>query len=144
MSLTNFLGKKLVSCAPNTSVKQVAKLMKDEDVGCVVVLQDGKLSGIVTDRDLAVRCLADSFDGNSPVQKVMTKPVLTASVDDGIHDVVEKMKKNEIRRIPVVDKSGKTIGVLSFGDVFGLLSQEFSDLSQTASPSSPKLYKKAA
>ena len=145
MSLRNLLNRKLVSCAPDTTVRRAAKLMEKEDVGAILVLFGGKPIGILTDRDIVVQCVSQGLDCEErPVSDIMSETVNTVNIDSGIYDVIRLMKKNKVRRTPVIDENGKAVGFLSFGDIFQLLSQEIADLSECAVPEDPKIIQRAA
>ena len=135
MPLRNYIKGNLITCAPETTISEVARLMKSSDVGAVVVTEDGFPSGIVTDRDLALRCAADHFEcANEHVRDFMTQSVETVTLDQGIQDVTRIMKSEEIRRVVVVDETGRALGLLSFGDMVSLLTRELVDLSATTEP----------
>lgn len=139
MPLKNFLDRDLVACAPETSAETVAQMMRDKGVGAVLVITAGKPVGIVTDRDLTIRCLAEKKNAAMTlVETLMSRPVESVTLDEGIYNVVDKMKKSEVRRIPVVDKSGKAVALLSFDDVFGLLADEVSKLKDAIRTERPK------
>lgn len=130
MPLRELIKKNLVACSPDAAVRDVAVLMRDQNVGCVVVVEDGFPVGIVTDRDLVVRCLSLQARDcvQSRVRDIMTPSVETVSLRDGIQDAVRAMKGEEIRRVVVVDDAGRAVGLLSFDDMLGLLAQELNDL----------------
>lgn len=139
MPLKNFLDRDLVACAPETSAETVAQMMRDKDVGAVLVTSHGKPVGIITDRDLTLRCLAEKRNAaNTLAESIMSRPVEFVSLEDGIYNVVDKMKKSEVRRIPIVDKAGKAVALLSFDDVFGLLADEVSSLKDAIRTARPK------
>ncbi|MBI3336113.1 CBS domain-containing protein [Candidatus Peregrinibacteria bacterium] len=145
MSLHNILERKVISCTPETPIKEVAELMDKENVGAILVLQKGKPQGIITDRDIVIRCVVKGLDcTGTAVKEMMTENVETVNVDDGIYDVVQVMKKNKIRRVPVIDSSGKAVGLLSFSDVYQLLAKEIGDLSVPVAPEEPKIVEQAA
>ena len=145
MALNSLVQKRVIACNPTESVKEVARIMEQENVGSVLILQGGKPLGIVTDRDLVLRCMVNGLDcSKTPISTVMTKNVECVGSDDGIHDVVELMKRKEIRRIPVKDSTGKIVGLVSSGDVLGLLSQEFLDLRRATASEKSKLIGRAA
>ncbi|MEW6055224.1 MAG: CBS domain-containing protein [Bdellovibrionota bacterium] len=129
MPLRDIIKEKVHACSKETSVLDVADLMKKKDIGAVLVVEDGRPIGIVTDRDIAVRCIADRVDFSIPVHRIMTATPVVIDENKGLQDVIVLMKKHQVRRIPVVDPSGQAIGLISFGDVFGLIAKEMSDLS---------------
>ena len=94
MSLRNIIEPKLISCSPDESIQDVAKRMGSEDVGAVLVLEDKKPIGIITDRDIVLRCVVGAKDcTNSTAESVMSRTVVTVDADDGIYDVIQAMKK---------------------------------------------------
>jgi CBS domain-containing protein len=94
-----------------------AKIMKNRNVGDVLVCaEDGRLSGIVTDRDLALRCLADRRDGDTPLRELCSGSLSTLAPDASIDDAVTLMTANAVRRAPVVD-NGELVGIVSLGDL---------------------------
>lgn len=135
MSLKYLLTQKLVSCSPETSVTECARIMREKDVGAILITDDGTPKGVITDRDIVLRCLADQADcAKVKVKEVMSKVVETISYDEGLFNVCEKMKKAHIRRLPVIDNNRKAIGLLSLDDVFQLLGQEVSNLADAVKP----------
>ena len=121
------LGQSLVSVSPETKVDAVSKLMADRDVGCVLVV-DAKnvIHGIVTDRDIVLRCVARNINVHEcPVSQVATPAPKTVREDAGVFDVIRTMEKAGVRRIPVVDAKNHPIGIFSFGDLLAILGKEF-------------------
>lgn len=105
-------------CAPSTTLMDAAKLMADQDCGEIPVLDDGeRLVGVVTDRDIACRGVAQGMAPTTAVQEVMTSPVVTASPDMSLDECCQKLEDNQIRRMPVVDESGACCGMVSQADI---------------------------
>jgi CBS domain-containing protein len=130
--LKDVINRRLVSIEPDAKVTDAARLMSERDVGSVIVLTNGKPRGIITDRDIVVRCLAENIDvEDCTVEQVMTESIETVTETEGLFDCIRKMRKAQVRRIPVVDQSGLAIGVVSFGDILALLSKEFSEITST-------------
>lgn len=145
MPLNDLIDSNLVTCSPETSVRQAAILMKDRNVGAVLVTEDGFPSGIVTDRDLVVRCVCEGMECDElPVRDVMTHSVETVNLSAGIKDVIQSMKSEEIRRVVVVDAQGRAVGLLSFGDMVNLLARELNDLTTATSDAKADDLAKAA
>jgi len=145
MSLRNILNRKVVSCRPDSSVREVAELMDEENIGSVLVVEGEKPVGIITDRDIVVRCIVKGLDcSGTQAKDLMSGKLETVSADCGLYDVLQTMRKREIRRVPVVESDGKAIGLLSFGDVYQLLAKEISDLSGPMAPEEPKIEEQAA
>jgi signal-transduction protein with cAMP-binding, CBS, and nucleotidyltransferase domain len=131
---------KLVTVEPDARVTEVARKMTDEDIGAVMVVdeEDGKPRGILTDRDIVVRCIAKNIDVNDcTVEQILTESVELVKESDGVFDCIHKMKNARVRRMPVVDDQGKAVGIISFGDLIGMLSMEFSELAEAATPAAP-------
>jgi CBS domain-containing protein len=98
-------------------ILEAARIMRDSDIGDVVVLQGGEVGGIVTDRDIVVRGVAEGRDGESTsVGDVFTSGVETIAPSDSVDDALRKMREADIRRLPVVE-GGRPVGILSLGDL---------------------------
>lgn len=111
------MTKSLATCHPDDNAQKVAKIMKERDIGDVLVVEDGKLLGIVTDRDLAVNALADGSDGHSsPISRYMSTNIVTGAATWGLNKIAKTMAKNQIRRLPIVE-DGEVVGIISLGDV---------------------------
>jgi CBS domain-containing protein len=112
---------KPVCCLPTDNVLFVAELMKSEDIGAIPVIENmetQKLIGIITDRDLALRVVAQGLDTNSTrVESVMTRKVVTCRSDDDLQRAVDAMAEKQLRRIVIVDNANKVLGVISQADV---------------------------
>ena len=98
-------------------VIEAARIMRDGDIGDVIVVEDGSVAGIVTDRDIAVRGVAEGRDlGSTPVRELCTSRVATIEPGASVDDALRKMREADIRRLPVVD-GDRPIGILSLGDL---------------------------
>lgn len=103
---------------PETTLADAAKVMDRVDIGDVLIVDGtGQLRGIVTDRDIAIRAVAEGRDPNTtPVEEIMTPTVETISSSATVREAIETMRRHDIRRLPVVD-GGSPIGVVSLGDL---------------------------
>ena len=109
--------KKVVQATPNTNLQEIAQLMNQNHVGCIPVCEEQKVVGFVTDRDIVTRAIASRLDCNTTkVSDIMSTKVIKTTLDTKIDDAVEIMKKNQIRRLPVIDDN-KIVGILSIGDI---------------------------
>ena len=101
------------------SVLDAARIMRDQDTGIVPVVDDGrKIIGLVTDRDIVVRAVADGKDLNScHVNEVMSKSVRTVKEDDSVRDVLNVMSGAQVRRVPVVNRNNELVGIVSMKDL---------------------------
>lgn len=107
-----------VAVSPQTPLVEVARRMRDENIGDVLVIEDGHLRGVVTDRDLVVRALAEGAGiGSKPVQEVCSAETITVSPDDDVDRAIQLMRERAIRRLPVVVEEDRPVGVVSLGDL---------------------------
>lgn len=115
------MTKNPVACLPDDTASKAAQLMRNVDVGSIPVIeneQTRKLIGIVTDRDLALHVVADDLKASSvKVNDVMTREVVTCRTDDNIQMAVEAMAQNQLRRMPVVDRDQRLVGIIAQADV---------------------------
>ena len=100
------------------TIGEAAKAMKACDIGDVLVERDGKLCGIVTDRDLVVRCLADGATDtkSTPLGDVCTEGIATLDVDADVGEAIRLMEQRAIRRLPIME-AGQAVGIVSLGDL---------------------------
>jgi CBS domain-containing protein len=115
------MTKNPVCCLPNDMVAKVAQLMKRENIGSIPVIeneQTNKLIGIVTDRDLTLKIVAEGRDAKSTkVEAVMTRKVMTCHAEDDLQKALDEMSGHQLRRIPVVDSDNKILGIIAQADV---------------------------
>ena len=103
---------------PETSAREAAQVMKDEDVGIVPVVEGERLIGVVTDRDIALRVVAAGRDSSATVRDVMSSgKIATCRPDEDLDRVMETMAKEQVRRIPIVDERGSLVGIVAQADV---------------------------
>jgi signal-transduction protein with cAMP-binding, CBS, and nucleotidyltransferase domain len=122
--------KKVVTVLPCESLSSVARAMDQHNVGAVVIAENRKPVGIITDRDLALQLGAHGVSPQTPVVKVMTSPVQTVARDDGVFDTTQAMMELRVRRLPVVDDDGELVGLVTLDDLLRVLSGELSSLVQ--------------
>lgn len=115
------MTKDPVCCTPADTAVSAARLMKDSDVGPIPVVENAqtkRLVGIVTDRDLALKVVAEGRDPNAvKVEEVMTREPLTCRAEDELQKAIGLMAERQLRRIPVVDEGGKIVGIIAQADV---------------------------
>lgn len=99
------------------SLTEVAKLMREGDMGALPVVENGKLVGIVTDRDIVVRAIAEGKDFETKIGDVMTTEVFSAKEDDFIFEAIRLMGDKQIRRIPVINETGELAGIIAIADI---------------------------
>lgn len=109
-------GAKWVS--PETPVSEVARMMKEFDIGAIPVGKEDRLVGMVTDRDITCRGFTDAANPSAlTAEKVMTKGIVYCKADEDIEDAIRLMESKKIRRLPVIDDKKRMVGILSIGDV---------------------------
>jgi CBS domain-containing protein len=105
----------------DATVREAAQVMSREDVGIVPVVagqSDKRLVGVVTDRDIAIRCVAEGKDGSCSVREVMSSDdIVTCSESQNVDSVMQAMRVEKVRRIPIVDERGALVGIVSQADV---------------------------
>jgi len=101
----------------DTTLQAAAIMMRDGDMGSIPVVEDGKLVGIVTDRDIVVRSIADGKNADSPVGDSMTTEIFGVSPDDFVFEAIRLMGDKQVRRVPVVDQAGALAGIIAMADI---------------------------
>ena len=102
--------------APSESIQNAARIMRDEDTGAVPVVENGKPVGIVTDRDIVVRAVAEDGQINRSVRDIVTSSIVCATPDMSTGEASELMSEHQVRRLPVVD-GDRLVGIVSIGDL---------------------------
>lgn len=100
-----------------STLSAVAEMMREGDMGAVPVVEHGRLVGIVTDRDIVVRCVAEGDGADTPISEAMTTEIFSVKPDDFVFEAVRLMGDKQVRRVPVVDADGKLAGIISMADV---------------------------
>ena len=124
MSLAALLTRKAVTVDPTESISKAARLMEQENVGAVVVVEHDRPVGILTDRDLGLALCLHGATPRDSIQTRMTCPVDTIRDDAGVYIATQKMMELAVRRLPVVDEIGRLVGLVSLDDLLSLLSRE--------------------
>jgi CBS domain-containing protein len=139
-SLASIATRPAVVCTPRTTLADVAALLRDHRVGCVVVVDDDQRPvGICTDRDLVVRALADRWPAETPVAAAMTEGVLALDLTSPVAEAAEAMERRGVRRVPVLDAHGRVAGVASLDDLVRSLAHDIDHVvgALTAAPTTP-------
>lgn len=105
------------TASPDTSLKDVSMMMREGDVGSVPVVEAGRLVGIVTDRDIVVRAIAEGKDASARVAEAMTTEIFSVRPDDFAFEAIRLMGDKQVRRIPVVGDSGELSGIIAMADI---------------------------
>jgi len=124
MKISEIMSKNPRSVSPDTPVSEAARVMKEEDVGLVPVIERvggaetrGRLVGVVTDRDIAIRHVAEGRAADAPVSEVMSGGVKTCGPNDSVEDAMALMGREQVRRLPIVHERGALVGVVAPADL---------------------------
>jgi len=128
MPVKDLIKRKVVVIEPEDTVRLAAKRMQDKLVGSLVVIEGERPVGIITDRDIALRVVGEGRSPETPVKEVMTKDPITIREDATFFELTKAFRDAAVRRLIVVDKEGKLVGLISIDDVMELLTTEFANL----------------
>ena len=98
------------------TIQNAARIMRDEDTGAIPVVENGRPVGMVTDRDIVVRAVADGSQSTRPIREIVTSAVVTATPDMSTREAAQLMSEHQIRRLPVVEAE-RLVGIVSLGDI---------------------------
>ena len=110
------MTRAIISVTNETTVFQVAKMMEQGGIGAVLVKKNGHLSGIITDRDYATKIVAHNLPSDTPVEQIMSSPLITINFDESISAAAKRMTSKKIRKLAVTD-NGKIIGLITSTDL---------------------------
>ena len=102
--------------SPNDSIQMAARIMKEEDTGVVPIVDNGRAVGVVTDRDIVIRAIADGGQPNKPVREICSRDLVCATPDMSTREATRIMSERQIRRLPVVE-GDRLVGIVSIGDI---------------------------
>jgi CBS domain-containing protein len=140
MKLREMMTKQTHCVSPDTPVIEAAGLMRLHDIGVVPVVEDDRIVGMLTDRDIVLQVVADGGDARAiAVRDVMSNGSISVGEEQDVDEAVGLMQKYQVRRLPVVDASGKLVGIVSLGDIAvdvhaGLSGKVLKDVSEPAEP----------
>ena len=117
MKVSEVMTRDVQTVRPDQPVQQAASFMLNADAGSIPVTEGDRLIGMITDRDIVVRGIANGYGPDTPVRELMTNEIICAREDDDIEDVASKMGEAQIRRLPVIDRDERLCGIVSLGDL---------------------------
>jgi CBS domain-containing protein len=117
MQAQDVMTRDVITVAPDATLEQAARLMEEADIGALPVSEDDRMVGMVTDRDIAIRAIAHGMGPQAKVREVMTGAVRYCFCDQDIEDIADNMADIQLRRLPVVDRDKRLVGILSLGDL---------------------------
>lgn len=139
MPIEDLAREDVVSASPETSVPELAQQMRDENVGCVVITNDNTPTGIVTDRDLTTRVLAEETASNDQTaEDVMSTDLCAVGPDAGFYEAAQVMSENAVRRLPVCDENDEVVGIITADDLSELLADESQQLASVIQAQRPE------
>ncbi|AKH38976.1 MULTISPECIES: CBS domain-containing protein [Nitrosomonas] len=118
--------------SPDATLQEAAQKMRDGDFGVLPVGDMDNLIGIITDRDIVVRAVAEGMDVDTPIRDAMSKQIVFANQDDSLEDAARLMSDHQIRRLPVVDEDHHLVGIVSLGD-FAVESSDLAPVTEALS-----------
>ena len=117
MKVRDIMTAEVETCGPETTIEEVAAMMKDQDVGSIPVVDKGNMKGMITDRDLVIRGIASQFPLDAPVNRIMTSEApLTGTPDMDVAEAADLMANAQVRRLPIVEDH-RIVGIVALGDV---------------------------
>lgn len=130
--LKDLMSRDVKVVSPNMSIRDAAKEMRDGDFGMMPVGEDDRMIGTISDRDIAIRAVAAGKGPDTAVRDVMTEGVAWAYEDDSVEQAAKLMSERQVRRLPVVDREKRLVGIVALGD-FAVESSEIQPAAQALS-----------
>jgi CBS domain-containing protein len=127
--LKDLMSRDVKVISPDMTIVDAAKKMRDGDFGMVPVGEDDRMIGTISDRDIAIRAVAEGKDGGTKVRDVMSEGVVWVYEDDSVEEVATMMSKHQVRRLPVVNRDKRLVGIVALGD-FAVESSEIQPAAQ--------------
>lgn len=138
MSIQAYGVAEVVTVAPDRRLADAAGLLRDKDVGCLVVTDEGHPVGMLTDRDVALTTLAEGVDASAvTVEGVMQRPAITIEASSPLREAVQQMRERGVRRLPIVDEAAKLTGLVTADDLVGVIVNELIAIRSVVSCQSP-------
>lgn len=127
MKIAEAMHRQADWASADTPISEVAKMMQKDDIGAIPVGKADKLIGMITDRDIALRVVAEGRDPEkTTAEELMTKGIVYCNTTETVEDAIHLMDQKRIRRLPVIDENKRLVGMLSLGDVSHAVSRELS------------------
>lgn len=117
MRISEVMTRDVRVVAPDQTIEEAARLMAELDIGALPVAENEKLVGMITDRDIAVRAVANGRGPQTPIAEAMTQDIKYCFDDQTTDEVTRNMADIQVRRLPVVDRNKRLVGILSLGDL---------------------------
>ncbi len=114
--LKDLMSRDVKVISPDMSIREAAREMRDGDFGMLPVGENDRMIGTISDRDIAIRAVAEGKDTDTKVRDVMSEGVAWAYEDDSVEEAAKIMSKRQVRRLPVVDRDKRLVGIVALGD----------------------------
>ena len=124
MLVKDIMSNFVIMVDEQTNLREIARKMRDHDVGCLLVYTEDNLSGIVTDRDITCKGVVNRDSDVLTAADIMSKDIIWCKENENIEDAIRLMENNQIKRLPVLDEDMDLVGILTLGDVSTHLSHE--------------------
>jgi len=116
-TIREFMTENPRTVSPDSTIQDAAKIMRDEDTGVVPITEGESLTGVITDRDIAIRAVAEGRDGQTTVREVASQDLVTIDPQQELDEALRLMAQHQVRRLPVVEEDGRLVGIVSQADV---------------------------
>lgn len=117
MKVSEVMTAQVATAQPTTTIRAVGQMMNAVDTGVIPITEDNRVVGMVTDRDIVIRAVAEGSDLDAPISQIMSQEVQSCTQDAPVADAVAKMADQKIRRLVVLDERGALAGIVSLGDI---------------------------
>ena len=131
-TLKDLMSRDVKVISPDMSIREAAREMRDGDFGMLPVGENDRMIGTISDRDIAIRAVADGKDTGTKVRDVMSEGIAWAFEDDSVEEAAKIMSKRQVRRLPVVNRDKRLVGIVALGD-FAVESSEIRPAAQALS-----------
>jgi CBS domain-containing protein len=136
MKIKDIMTTDIACVDTRSTAADAAKKMKEQNVGSVLVIDQNQLQGLITDRAIATKAVAEEKDPRKvPVTDIMTRDIVGCSEDDDVFEALRTMGKNRVRRLPVVNDQSQLVGVISMADIAGQMKIGLDDMFEEISKS---------
>lgn len=117
MKISEMMTRDVQMTSPHQSIREAARWMADLGCGALPVAEGDRLVGMITDRDIAVRAIANGLGADTPVRDVMSSEIMYCYEDQSVEEVAQNMHDIQVRRLPVVTRDKRLVGIISLGDL---------------------------
>jgi CBS domain-containing protein len=117
MIVSEVMTREVETVRPDQTAREAARFMLQSDAGAIPVMEGDRLVGMITDRDIAVRGVAEGHGPETPVRELMTNDIVAVRIDDDVDEVAVRMSEAQVRRLPVLDENQQLCGIVSLGDL---------------------------